>query len=167
MLYVILSVVLVIADQLTKALTVKNIPFEESINVISGILSFTYIKNSGAAWGIFSGGRYFFIIFTALVLIALTFVIIKKRTANKIFNLAISLIYAGAIGNFLDRIFRHGNVVDMIKLDFINYPVFNFADCCVVIGAVLLCVYIVFYYDAYKANLKKKTAESSEENGNG
>lgn len=118
MLYVILSVVLVIADQLTKALTVKNIPFEESINVISGILSFTYIKNSGAAWGIFSGGRYFFIIFTALVLIALTFVIIKKRTANKIFNLAISLIYAGAIGNFLDRIFRHGNVVDMIKLDF-------------------------------------------------
>lgn len=134
MLYVILSVVLVIADQLTKALTVKNIPFEESINVISGILSFTYIKNSGAAWGIFSGGRYFFIIFTALVLIALTFVIIKKRTANKIFNLAISLIYAGAIGNFLDRIFRHGNVVDMIKLDFINYPVFNFADCCVVIA---------------------------------
>ena len=120
MLYVILSVVLVIADQLTKALTVKNIPFEESINVISGILSFTYIKNSGAAWGIFSGGRYFFIIFTALVLIALTFVIIKKRTANKIFNLAISLIYAGAIGNFLDRIFRHGNVVDMIKLDFIG-----------------------------------------------
>lgn len=167
MLYVILSVVLVIADQLTKALTVKNIPFEESINVISGILSFTYIKNSGAAWGIFSGGRYFFIIFTALVLIALTFVIIKKRTANKIFNLAISLIYAGAIGNFLDRIFRHGNVVDMIKLDFINYPVFNFADCCVVIGAVLLCAYIVFYYDADKARKKEKTAESSEENGNG
>lgn len=167
MLYVILSVVLVIADQLTKALTVKNIPFEESINVISGILSFTYIKNTGAAWGIFSGRRYFFIIFTALVLIALTFVIIKKRTANKVFNLAISLIYAGAIGNFLDRIFRHGNVVDMIKLDFINYPVFNFADCCVVIGAVLLCVYIVFYYDADKARLKEKTAESSEENGNG
>ena len=167
MLYVILSVVLVIADQLTKALTVKNIPFEESINVISGILSFTYIKNTGAAWGIFSGRRYFFIIFTALVLIALTFVIIKKRTSNKIFNFAISLIYAGAIGNFLDRIFRHGSVVDMIKLDFINYPVFNFADCCVVVGAVLLCVYIVFYDDADKARKKEKTAESSEENGNG
>ena len=167
MLYVILSVVLVIIDQLTKILTVKNIPFEESINVISGILSLTYIKNTGAAWGIFSGGRYFFIIFTAIVLIALTFVIIKKRTANKIFNFAISLVYAGAIGNFLDRIFRHGNVVDMIKLDFINYPVFNFADCCVVLGAVLLCVYIVFFYDADKARLNEKTSESSEENNDG
>lgn len=167
MLYVILSVVLVIIDQLTKALTVKNIPFEESINVISGVLSLTYIKNTGAAWGIFSGGRYFFIIFTALVLVALTFVIIKKRTANKFFNFAISLIYAGAIGNFLDRIFRHGNVVDMIKLDFINYPVFNFADCCVVTGAVLLCVYIIFYYDSDKARTDKNIAETDGENGNG
>ncbi|UKI38520.1 MAG: signal peptidase II [Clostridiales bacterium] len=67
------------------------------------------------------------------------------------------------MGNFLDRIFRHGSVVDMIKLDFINYPVFNFADCCVVVGAVLLCVYIIFYYDADKARKKEKTAESSEE----
>ena len=117
--------------------------------------------------GHFFGQTVLFIIFTALVLIALTFVIIKKRTPNKIFNFAISLIYAGAVGNFLDRIFRHGSVVDMIKLDFINYPVFNFADCCVVVGAVLLCVYIVFYYDADKARKKEKTAESSEENGNG
>lgn len=158
MLYVMLSVALVIIDQITKFMTVKNIPFEESITVINGILSLTYIKNTGAAWGIFSGARYFFIIFTAAVLIALTVVIIKKRTASKIFNLSISLVYAGATGNFLDRIFRGGSVVDMIKLDFINYPVFNFADCCVVTGAVLLCVYIIFYYDADK----KSTAKSGE-----
>ena len=58
-------------------------------------------------------------------------------------KLSCALINAGAIGNFLDRIFR-GYVVDMIELTFIDYPVFNFADCCVVVGAILMCVYVIF-----------------------
>lgn len=167
MLYVILSAALVLIDQITKILTVKNIPFEESINVISGVLSLTYIKNTGAAWGIFAGARYFFIIFTAIVLVVLTYIIIKKRTSNKIFNFSISLIYAGAIGNFIDRIFRRGSVVDMIKLDFINYPVFNFADCCVVVGAILICIYIIFFYDKDKDNAGADKLKTDGEQDNG
>ncbi|MBE7038105.1 MAG: signal peptidase II [Ruminococcaceae bacterium] len=150
MFYLFLTLALILIDQTTKILTINNIPFEESIGIIPGLLSFSYIKNPGAAWGMFAGGRWFFIIFTALVLILLTFVIIKTKSKNKIFNFSVSLVFAGAIGNFIDRVFRGGMVVDMIKLDFINFPVFNFADCCVVIGAVLLCVYILFYFDKEK-----------------
>lgn len=152
MIYLILTLAFIAIDQITKALTVNYIPYEKSIGIIKGVVSLSYIKNPGAAWGIFAGGRWFFIIFTALILIALTVIMIKKKTENKIFNYSISLIYAGAIGNFLDRIFRGGMVVDMIKLDFINFPIFNFADCCVVVGTILLCIYILFYFDKEKKN---------------
>jgi len=79
MFYLFLTLALILIDQTTKILTINNIPFEESIGIIPGLLSFSYIKNPGAAWGMFAGGRWFFIIFTALVLILLTFVIIKTK----------------------------------------------------------------------------------------
>ncbi len=152
MIYLILTILLIIIDQVTKILTVKYIPLEESFSVINGILSLSYIKNSGAAWGIFAGGRWFLIIFTAIVLIFLTVIIIKRKSENKLFCYSLSLIYAGAIGNIIDRIFRDGMVIDMIKVDFINFPIFNFADCCVVVGTILLSIYILFYYDKEKDN---------------
>ena len=150
MIYLILTLLLILTDQITKVLTIKYIPFEGSVGFIPGLISFSYIKNSGAAWGIFAGGRWFFIIFTALVLIFLTVIIVRAKSKNIIFNLSTSLIFAGAIGNFIDRIFRDGMVIDMIKLDFMSFPVFNFADCCVVVGALLLCIYILFYFDKEK-----------------
>ena len=152
MIYLILTLLLILTDQITKVFTIKYIPFEGSVGFIPGLLSFSYIKNPGAAWGIFAGGRWFFIVFTALVLIILTFVIIKSKSKNRIFNISTSLVFAGAIGNFIDRVFRGGMVVDMNKLDFMSFPVFNFADCCVVVGALLLCIYILFYFDKEKDN---------------
>ena len=71
--------------------------------------------------------------------------ILKMKPKNKTLMFSLSLILSGAIGNMIDRTFR-SFVVDMIEVTFIDYPVFNFADCCVVIGAILLGIYILFIY---------------------
>ena len=68
----------------------------------------------------------------------------KAKPASKLYRLSTSLIISGGIGNLIDRLFR-GYVVDMIEVTFIDYPVFNFADCCVVVGAILFCIYILKY----------------------
>lgn len=144
MLYVILSVLLVIADQITKFLTVKYLSPSGNIVVLKNILSLTYVENRGAAFGILQDGRWFFIVVTIIILAALTYYIKKHPGKGKLFNLSVSLIYAGAIGNFIDRLFK-GYVVDMIHATFINFPVFNFADCLIVVGVILLYVYILFF----------------------
>ncbi len=142
--YVAGSILLIVLDQLIKYFTVKNIlPFGE-VPFIKGVVSFTFIKNTGAAWGMFAGARWFFAAITVAVLFFLSFYIVKKKIKSPLFNTSMMLIFAGAIGNFIDRLFKGGAVVDMIELKFIKFPVFNFADCCIVIGAVLLCVYILF-----------------------
>ncbi len=144
MIYVILSVLLVIADQIIKFLTVKYLAPSGNVVFIKNILSFTYVENRGAAFGILQDGRWFFIIVTVIALSGLTYYIRKHTDKGKLFNLSVSLIYAGAIGNFIDRLFK-GYVVDMIHATFIDFPVFNFADCLIVVGVILLYVYILFF----------------------
>ena len=139
MLYVILSAMLVIADQITKFLTVKYLSPSGSIVVLKNILSFTYVENRGAAFGILQDGRWFFIIITLIILTLLSVYIRRQPEKGNLFKISISMIYAGAIGNFIDRLFK-GYVVDMIHATFINFPVFNFADCLIVVGVILLYV---------------------------
>ena len=81
-----------------------------------------------------------------------------KHTLSK---LSLSLITAGALGNFVDRLFR-GYVVDMIDVNFFNYPVFNFADICIVVGCVILCVYVLFIYKEPTGGKK----DGEDKNGN-
>ena len=87
--------------------------------------------------------RWFFIIFTLAVIVAAILYTYVTKQKDKTFLISVVLICSGGIGNLIDRIFR-GYVVDMIEVTFINYPVFNFADICVVCGAILLCIYVLF-----------------------
>ncbi len=151
MLYVILALCLLLADQITKYLTVAHIARHADIPVIPGVLSLTFLENKGAAWGIFHNERLFLIVLSAAILAALTWIVIRKPCQNRLYRTSLSLIYAGALGNLIDRIFRPGGVVDMLKLDFIEFPVFNLADCCVVAGVILLCIYILFLHDKEKS----------------
>ncbi len=145
MFYVILTVLLFLCDQATKFATTTALNEFESVNVIGGILSFTRYHNTGGPWSIFDGAPIFFIIITIIIFIA-EFIYLKKHPLKDTMSkISVSLINAGAIGNFVDRIFR-GYVVDMIEVKFIDYPVFNFADCLIVIGCILLCVYVIFIY---------------------
>ncbi len=151
MLFYILAITLIFADQLTKLLTLKYLKPIGSSVIADGILSFTYVENRGAAFGILQDARWVFIVATIAILCAIIYFKIKYKPAEKTLNSSLCLLTAGAVGNLIDRIFR-GYVVDMIEVTFINYPVFNVADCFVVTGAALLAIYIIFIYKEPKKN---------------
>lgn len=143
MFYIISILLFLLTDQISKYLTVKNLAEYESYNVIKNVINFTHVHNTGGPWSIFESTPIIFIIMTLVVLI-IGFIYFKKHTPTHLLEkLSICLIAGGALGNFADRIFR-GYVVDMIDVNFFNYPVFNIADCYIVVGAILMCFYVIF-----------------------
>lgn len=141
--YIIGIIILVSFDQLTKYLTVLHIPLHEKIEVIPGILSFTYYQNTGAAWNILEGQMIFFYIITIIVTIVLGYLLYKEGQKNIVMGILLMLMISGALGNFIDRLF-HQYVIDMIQLEFINFPIFNLADSYLTVGAIGLMIYVLF-----------------------
>ncbi len=139
---------LVGADQIIKLLIIKNFDLFESVSVIKfgkhKIFDLTYTLNDGAGWSIFSGKRIFLILITSVFLIGVIIFLIRNAKSSKFLTLSMLLIISGGVGNLIDRMFRDGKVVDYIETKFMNFPIFNFADICVVIGAIMFLVYILF-----------------------
>ncbi|MBQ3115370.1 MAG: signal peptidase II [Clostridia bacterium] len=131
------------ADLVTKRLATLYLQ-NTSFPVIKNVLHLTYVENTGAAFGMYKGGRWFFIITTVLILCGIVFMLIKYKPQQKLVKVSSALVMAGAVGNLIDRIYN-GFVVDFIDFRVINYPVFNIADCCVVVGAVLFAVWVIFF----------------------
>jgi signal peptidase II len=105
------------------------------------------------------------IIFTSVFLVAGIIYFLKNFNRHPILTTSLILIISGGFGNLIDRVFRDGKVIDYIDARFIDFPVFNFADICVVIGAILLAVYIIFL-DRPKKNddgIDKVETEASNE----
>ena len=142
-LWCIIIAALVILDQVTKILVAGNMVLYESIPVIPKLFSLTYIHNYGAAWGMFSEHRWVFLIITAAALMIMPIILYRYRKLHFLFGFSLSMILAGAIGNMIDRVFL-GYVVDFIEAVFIDFPIFNVADICVVVGAVLMAIYLIF-----------------------
>ena len=129
-------------DQLTKLYIMSNFSLGESKNFIDGLLNLVYIHNTGAAWGVFSGRTWLLVGLTAVVMVFCVVLLIKGFGKQKIMTWSLSLVISGGIGNLIDRVFRNGNVVDFLQFDFYqSFPVFNIADCCIVIGAGLLILH--------------------------
>lgn len=151
---VILIISMIIIDQLTKFLVVKHISLGEIINVISigkvDIFSLTHVRNKGAAWSSFSSKTTILTIVTLVLIIGLLLLLYVKPIQNKVLGrkintleaVSFSLIISGGIGNIIDRI-RLKEVVDFISADFIDFPIFNFADICVVIGCFIFIADII------------------------
>ncbi|MCF6515060.1 signal peptidase II [Lactobacillus sp. S2-2] len=140
----ILIILLILLDQLSKYWINKNIKINESINIVDNLFSITNIRNYGAAWSILQGQTIFLFLTSIVALFIFIYFLIKK--INKLpYLIALTLAISGTIGNFIDRI-RFGFVTDMIQLDFINFPIFNFADSCMVIGMIIL-VYAILKDD--------------------
>lgn len=137
--------ILVILDQLTKwqALT-KLKPIRNKV-VIKGFLDFTFVENRGAAFGILSGQRIFFIILTVVVVIGIVYSFYKlpKTREYNLLRYGLLLVLSGAIGNVIDRALR-GYVVDFLEVTFIKWPVFNMADIYVVVGACFILFLSLF-----------------------
>ena len=148
MFYVLLAVIaaaIVGLDQWTKALTLAadragSLPSES----ILGIFHITHTENDGAIWGILGGQTWLFILIMVLFLVVLGVMIWRKWLTKKFEWLCLAFIAGGGIGNMIDRLIS-GSVTDMIKFDFVEFPVFNVADCFITVGCIALLVYILFF----------------------
>lgn len=167
MLQIIIIVVLLAADQVTKFTLWASLPVNGTVPVIPGVLNFTQISNEGASFGMFQGAQVFFIILTFFVLIAALFYMIRFRhKQSRYFKIVIAMLFAGALGNLIDRI-AFGYVRDFIDIrlfDFWKY-VFNIADASLVIGAILLAVYLLFFYKDKKTLVQADTKCGDTEKG--
>lgn len=145
LLFLIILISGIVIDIYTKYLAVAIFKVNE-IEVIKNILYFTYVENRGAAFGILQNQKWLLVVFTLIIMIFIIIYLIIKKPDNKILISSLSLILSGGIGNLIDRI-NYSYVIDFIDVRIINYPVFNIADCLVVCGSILLCVYILFFYE--------------------
>ncbi len=139
----ILSALLVGVDRLIKNWAAASLKPVGSIDLIPDVLSLHYHENFGAAFGILQQKRFFLVVVTAAVLLILAGAILLKKVRGPLLLTSLGLIIAGGAGNLVDRV-RLGYVIDYIYFEPINFPIFNFADCCVVCGTVLLAVYLLF-----------------------
>ncbi|MBQ8541130.1 MAG: signal peptidase II [Clostridia bacterium] len=142
LIFAILAAVFTVVDQMSKEWIVNVTENVEGrgFTVIKGIINFTFVKNDGASMGLFGGQRIFLILVTVAVFAFGLWYFIKNRPDNMLFLSATSLIASGAVGNLIDRI-QLGYVRDFIDLDFVNFYIFNFADCAICVGAGLLILY--------------------------
>lgn len=159
------SIFLIVFDQWTKYMALTYVKPVQSIPLIPKVLSFTYLENRGAVWGIMQGKIPVLIAATIIILALVIYVFHKIPNTPKYVWLRIIavLITSGAIGNFIDRVFRH-YVVDFIYFSLIDFPIFNVADMYVVIAAGLLIIVTLFVYkeDSDFDFLSRKKGEKHE-----
>ena len=140
----IVAIVILIIDQLTKKIITAIMNIGDSYEVIPHFLNITSHRNNGAAWGILSGKMGFLYIITLIILAVLIIFYIKETKYNAFMQVAISLLFAGALGNFIDRLFN-GEVVDFIDTNIFGYdfPIFNIADSSLTIGVIFVIIALV------------------------
>ena len=141
-------------DQITKYLTVANIPQFGHVDVIPGVVSFTYVKNTGAAFSAMQGMRWLFVAIFVVLTVVILFEYFKKPLPfSKFDRWCIAAIYGGGLGNMIDRVW-HGYVVDMIKTEFMDFPVFNVADIFITCGSIVLIARMLFNKKFWKEEKK-------------
>lgn len=142
-----LFIVLVAIDQISKYWVRTDLAQNGPIILIPDVFSLQYLTNTGAAWGLMSGNTVLLSIFTFIVLGFIFFLYLKIPAGKKYKALKIILVFimAGAVGNLIDRV-TLGYVVDFIYFELIDFPLFNFADCCLTVSSILLFILAIFYY---------------------
>jgi len=134
--------VLMAADRLLKAAAESSLQGLDDYPKLDGFIALHYIKNTGAAFGIFSGKTKLLALCTGIVLLAGFVLLMSGRIKSKLLFASAVLIISGGLGNLYDRVFV-GYVVDYIELLFVSFAVFNFADCLITVGSTLIIIYII------------------------
>ena len=163
MLWIILLVLIIFADQLSKWLVVAYLQGKESVYLIKGVLRFTYVENDGAAFGMLDDHRWVFLVLSTVMIIALIYYIVKYKPQSKWVMTSLILIVGGGIGNMIDRILL-GYVIDFI--DFCAFPnlwrwVFNIADSAVCVGTFMLSLWLIL--DTVKEYKREKAEKEKAE----
>lgn len=151
--YIITIIAVVFLDQLTKVLVSNTFTEKTSITVIPYLFDFVFVKNTGAAFSIFSGKTAILGVVSVLFCIVLGIYWYITKPISKMVNWAFALLFGGAFANAIDRVFR-GSVIDFIQATFIDFPVFNVADIAIVTGATAIVIYYLFFDKDTKKNGK-------------
>ncbi|CEG22408.1 Lipoprotein signal peptidase [Planococcus massiliensis] len=142
-----IALLIVAADQWTKWLVLKQMELGERIPVMEPYLAWLSHRNRGAAWGMLEGKMWLFAIITIAVIIGILYYFHKHAKGQPLFQLSLMIILGGAVGNFIDRMFR-GEVVDFVDvlIPVINYdfPIFNVADAALTVGVVLMIIFVIY-----------------------
>lgn len=164
MISVIISLIVIIADQLSKFFVVEHLKPVGNIPIIKGILDFSYVENRGAAFGMLSDNRVIFMAASVAIIALLLYIIYKYRGQNKLFDISMGFILGGGVGNMIDRI-RLGYVIDFVDFcafDFWKW-VFNIADSAVVVGCILAIICLILEQKTGKSIFNENTVK--EDNG--
>ena len=154
--YILFAAAVVGLDQVTKYLTLVNIPLHTQIPFIPNFLGFTYVRNYGAAFSSFQGQQWLFAAIFAVFTLAIIWEFRRNSMGfNKFERWCIAAIYAGGLGNMIDRL-RFGYVVDMIQTLFMDFPVFNVADCFITCGCIAMMVSLILFNKEFWKDEKKK-----------
>lgn len=129
-------------DQFTKFLAVTYLKGSEPFEFIRGVVRFTYSENTGMAFSMFSGARRVFVALTVVVCVGILWYLFSNRCRSLWLYWSLGVVCAGGLGNLIDRVL-YGYVVDFIEPVFINFAIFNIADCAVTLGAVSLIAYLI------------------------
>ncbi len=158
MVYIALAVSagLIVLDQVIKLIVDLNMTEGASIPLWDGVLHLTYLKNTGAAFGIFEGQGWLLAAITCVVMAFCVYLLLSKKVKHNFLIWSIALVIAGGFGNLIDRVFRQF-VIDYIEVRIIHFAIFNFADCCVVIGTIGLVAYLLLGDLIKKKRLAKVT----------
>ena len=149
------AVLIAVLDQISKLLVVQQIPLYSQVEAVPGLFHLTYVQNTGAAWSSFQGMRWMFVVLFAVLTAVLLYEYFCKRMPFTTFERwCIVAIYGGGLGNAIDRV-RLGYVVDMIAVDFMDFPVFNVADCFICCGCFLLMAHLIFFNKEFWKDEKK------------
>ena len=134
-----ISLICIVIDQIIKIIIDINLEIADSINIINNFFRITYLQNTGAAWSILSGNIIILIIITLIALSLIYLFFIKNKKLSNIEQILYGILIGGIIGNLIDRV-RVGYVIDYLDFNFLSYhyPVFNFADMCIVISIILI-----------------------------
>lgn len=138
---IILTILVILVDFFSKYIVSKLMTVNETINLIDNFFRITYVKNTGAAFSIFSNNTILVIIISVVVIGFLLFYIYKNKGNNKLENVSYAFILGGAIGNLIDRLV-YGYVIDFLDFEILSYnaPIFNLADTFIVIGVILFLI---------------------------
>lgn len=159
-----LAILVVVADQLSKAWVLNHLgPGGDRtvVDIIPGLLRLFYVENSGAAFGMFHGSGSILTIIAVVVVVILAIAFRHLIGRNLLLSVALGLQFGGAVGNIIDR-FRHGFVVDFINVP--HWWTFNIADSAITVGVIILAIFLVFYEsDSYRAEQARLDASKSAE----
>lgn len=136
-------ILLTAVDQLTKYAAVMTVKVNGPKEFLFGLFQFRYVENTGAAFSSFSDSTVVLTVVTVIILVGCLILLLSKKIKSKFMNVCLLLVISGGLGNVIDRIIN-GFVVDFIEPLFVDFAVFNFADCCITVGALLMIAYQIY-----------------------